>query len=764
MKNHLFCVICFLISLQSCQKPQEPIEDPFRPVDLVYPLLDAANSRWFFFSSATRPFGMVNLSPDNQIDGAWGTGYRYDTDTIKGFSHIHAWQMSGVSVMPITFDDSATIYLTDYYSHFSHDTETVEPGYHQVHLTRFGVDAELTATHRVGLHRYTFPENRQAGILFNLAGMLGPSEIINGELTQLTNRKLRGQVTNSPTSRRPKPVTVYFQVEVDRDIQSVESLDDEANKILVFGNGVDKPVLMKVSISYTSPENAALNMESELPGWDFDTTVSETQAIWNEFLGRIKVEGGTEQQQRRFYTDLWKALQGRRTISDVNGAYPDNTGEEFRIGQLPLDDAGKPKFRHFNSDSFWGAQWTISVLWGLVYPDIMEEFANSFLQYYKDGGLIPRGPSGGNYTYVMTGASSTPFFVAAYQKGIRGFDIDLAYEGLKKNHMPGGMMSKSGYEHNTALGGNVEDYISLGYVPYPNPRGRFGGHEQGAGQTLEYSYQDWTLAQLAKSLGKTSDADYFLDRSSNYKNLYDSESTWIRPKDVDGNWFTPFDPYDYGRGYVEANGAQFTWFVPHDLPGLAELMGGKEKAVEKLNRQFEEAEDLGFTSGTSHAVETNPEYRRIPINYGNQPSMQTAFIFNYLDRPDLTQYWSKKVVNRAFSALTPQLGFNGDEDQGLMGSLSVLMKLGLFQMNAGTEENPQYELGSPTFDKATIKLHPRYYPGGTFTIEAENNGPDSYYIQEKQLNGGDIKGFGIRHDDITQGGVLKLVMGTEPKN
>jgi putative alpha-1,2-mannosidase len=172
---------------------------------------------------------------------------------------------------------------------------------------------------------------------------------------------------------------------------------------------------------------------------------------------------------------------------------------------------------------------------------------------------------------------------------------------------------------------------------------------------------------------------------------------------------------------------------------------------------------LGFTSGTSHAVETNPEYRRIPINYGNQPSMQTAFIFNYLDRPDLTQYWSKKVVNRAFSALSPQLGYNGDEDQGLMGSLAVLMKLGLFQMNAGTEENPQYELGSPSFDKATIKLNPSYYPGGTFTIEAENNGPESYYIQQQLFNGQEFPGFGIRHSDVINGGVLKLVMGQTPK-
>ncbi|MCC5939799.1 MAG: GH92 family glycosyl hydrolase [Lunatimonas sp.] len=761
MKQILLIVAIVSALISSCGKKQKAATT-VPPVKLVYPLLDAANSRWFYFSSATRPFGMVNLSPDTQIDGAWGAGYRYDTDTIKGFSHIHAWQMSGVSVMPVTLGDQAIDLFSDYYSKFSHDRELVEPGYHSVFLDRYDIQAELSATHRVGIHRYTFPKGSRSGILFHLGGMLGPSEIAEGELEQTGPRQLKGSVTNLPTIRRPKPITVYFHVELDRDIRAVIDHDEVAHRIVEVEPADDKPVQMKVAISYTSPDNAALNLVSELPHWDFQQVVHETQAVWNDMLGRIEVTGGSDTQRRRFYTDLWKALQGRRTLSDVNGAYPDNTGEAFRIGQLPLDDSGKPLFRHFNSDSFWGAQWTIGVLWSLVYPDIMDEFTNSFLQYYKDGGLIPRGPSGGNYTYVMTGASSTPFFVSAYQKGIRSFDVGLAYEGLKKNHLPGGMMSKAGYEHNTSMGGNVEDYLELGYVPYPNPRGRFGFHEQGAGQTLEYSYQDWTLAQLAMALGKTEDAAYFEQRSRNYLNLYDPESTWIRPKDVHGEWLTPFDPYDYGQGYVEANGAQFTWFVPHDLRGLAVLMGGDEKAVEKLNEQFETAEALGFTSGTSHAVETHPEYRRIPINYGNQPSMQTAFIFNHLGRPDLTQSWSRKVVNKAFSALSTDLGYNGDEDQGLMGSLSVLMKIGIFQMNGGTEENPLYELGSPLFDKTIISLHPDYYPGGSFTIESNNNAQDHYFVREKRWNGQPLVGFGIRHEELIQGGTLTLEMSPNP--
>ncbi len=733
-----------------------------RPVDLVYPLLDAVNSRWFYFSSATRPFGMVNLSPDTQIDGAWNSGYRYDIDTVKGFSHIHAWQMSGVSVMPISFEDTSQHLLEDYYSAFSHDNEVVEVGYHKVFLDRFGIESELTATHRVGLHRYTFPEDQKAAVLFQMSGVLGPCDMVNGELTQLDKRTLTGQVTNSPTIRRPKPITVFFKVEFDKDIEGLEAAEHSENVIVGFGLGMDQPLHMKVAISYTSIENAGYNLEEELKDWDFDAVVQETKETWNTLLSRIKVEGNTQEQRRRFYTDLWKALQGRRTVSDANGAYPDNTGGAFRIGQIPLSSEGKPKFRHFNSDSFWGAQWTIAVLWGLVYPEIVEEFCNSFLQYYMDGGLIPRGPSGGNYTYVMTGASSTPFFVGAYQKGIRGFDVELAYSGLVKNHLPGGMMSKSGYEHFTSSGGGVDLYMDLGYVPYPNPRGRFGGHEQGAGQTLEYSYQDWTLAQLAKALGKEEEAGTFLERSMNYKNVYDRESGWMRPKDEKGQWLTPFDPYEYAKGFIEANAAQFTWFVPHDIGGLAELMGGIDKAVEKLNSQFEAAESLGFTSGTSHAVETHPEYRRIPINYGNQPSMQTAYIFNHLDRPDLTQYWSRKVLDAAFSALTPELGYNGDEDQGLMGSLSVLMKMGLFQMNAGTEENPTYEIGSPIFEKITLQLNPDYYSGDEVVIEAKGNGDGRYFIKDVFWKEEALNGFGIKHNELIKGGKLVLEMAESP--
>lgn len=750
--------ISFILILVSCKAKQNTFLEKENIVDKVYPLLDTENSRWFFFSSASRPFGMMNLSPDTGIQGDWGGGYKYKIDTIKGFSHIHEWQMSGLSVMPVTISEKdRNNIFTDFYSKFSHEKEKIAPGYHYVELERYKIISELTSTKRVGFHRYTFPDNKQKSILFNLNTVLGPCENTNGSLVKDNDYELSGTFVMSITPRRPRPLKVFFKVKTNQPIISIKQ-DNNTGNYLVNLNPSDKEVLMKVGVSYTSVANATFNIQEELPHWDFGKVVAESKSEWNNLLGRIKVEGGTLTDQRRFYTDLWHALQGRKIISDANGAYPDNTGEKFRIGQLPLNKAGKPKFNQYNSDSFWGAQWTLNTLWGLVYPEMMEDFVYSLMQYYKDGGMIPRGPSGGNYTFVMTGASTTPFIVSAIQKGIVKDDLESIYIALKKNHMLNGIMGKAGYEHNTNSGGGLKYYIEKGYVPYPIPEGNFGLHQDGTSQTMEYAYQDWTLAQLAKKLNHETDYNYFLARSKNYENVFDKTVGWMRPKNAEGKWFENFDPYEYEHGFIESNSSQSTWFVPHDMDGLVKLMGGKEIAAAKLNNQFEIAKNLKFTSGTSHDSELHPEFSRIPINFGNQPSIQTSYIFNLLGRPDLTQYWTRNVVKETFSGLSPSTGYNGDEDQGLMGSLNVLLKIGLFQMNGGTEENPEYQIGSPLFNKVTIQLNPNYYQGKEFIIKANNNSEENVYINEIKHNGKYLKKLSISHNDITNGGELIMEM------
>lgn len=767
----------FLFIIPSCY--QSRIESSYikteQPVDYVYPMIDAANSRWFYFSSACRPFGMVNLSPDMVVEGTWGAGYRYNVDTIRCLSHIHAWQLSGIPVLPVTGQCKGPLGPDHYGSRYDHKNEKVHPGYHQIFLDSYDINVELTSTTRVGLHQYTFPQSEQSHILFDFSTTLGPSDTQYGYIKMNSHTELEGYAIMAPTVRRPKPVYIFFVARFDKPFEEFSAWKDgklmdgieviegaSTGAFVSFSTSAHEIRKMKVAISYVSIEQAKINMETELDHWDFNRVVEESRNEWNHYLGRIEVEGGTLKEKRRFYTDLWKALQGRRIISDVNGKYCDMTGADRKIGQIPLDENGTPLFKHHNFDAMWGAQWSLNTLWHLVYPEITESFVNSMLLMYDDGGLIPRGPSGGNYTYVMIGATSTPFIVSAWMKGIRGFNIEKAYEGMRKNHFPGGLMSKAGYEHDTFLGGGIEHYIEKGYIPYPLSEKRYGFHQAGASQTLEYAYQDWTLAQLAKALDKKEDYELFSKRALNYKNLWHPEEKWMWVKDHQGEWWKPFEVLKYGYAWVESNAAQYTWWVPHDVKGLIELMGGEENFSTKLNRSFELASKHDFVSGRSHSVETLKENREVYINYGNQPCMQLAYLFNYAGKPWLTQYWSRQVIDKVYSDLSPEFGYSGDEDQGLMGSLSVLMKMGLFSVNGGTEIDPMYEIGSPIFDKITIHLNPRFYSGETFVITTKNNHPDNCYIQSAEWNKKPLYRPFISHNELVKGSTLELIMGNEP--
>lgn len=767
-------LLILLISFGCSQNP--PSNASVQPVDLVEPLVDAANSRWFFFNSATRPFGMVNLSPDMVINGAWNSGYRYNQDTIRCFSHIHAWQLSGIPVLPTTGTFKGHLGANEYGSRFSHENETVKAGYHQVMLDAYGINAELTATTRVGFHRYTYPESDNSHIHVDFSTFLGPNDTKKGYAKKVSDTEIEGYALMAATRRRPKATYVFYVMQFDKAFAEFGGWQDkqlisgeseiegaQTGAYVTFSTSEGEQRLMKVGISYVSAEQARANIETELPEWDFDQTVADARTDWNTWLSKIEVEGGTEIEQRRFYTDLWHALQGRRIISDASGTYCDMTGAERRIGQIPLKKNGKPAFNHYNSDSFWGAQWTLNTLWHLVYPRVAEEFVNSMMLMYADGGMIPRGPSGGNYTYVMTGASSTPFIVSAYMKGIRGFDVDQAYEGMLKNHSQEGIMAKAGYEHETLLGGGMEFYETRGYIPNPLPYPtKHGYHEDGSAQTLENAYQDWTLAQMAKSMGKEADYEKLMKRAGNYRNVWNEEIGWMWVREMDGNWRSPVEILKYDHGWVEGTAAQYTWWVPHDVQGLIELVGGRDTFSRKLNQSFESGVAHGFVSAKVEDKIQRDINRSTYINYGNQPCMQMIYLFNYSGSPWLTQYWNREVINEVYSGISPQKGYSGDEDQGLMGSLAVLLKIGLFSTRGGTAEVPIYEVSSPIFDKVTLHLDPAYYPGKTFTIETQHNSPENRYVQAASLDGDTLDQAWFYHRDLVDGGSLLLEMGAEP--
>ncbi|MEM7126929.1 MAG: GH92 family glycosyl hydrolase [Chloroflexota bacterium] len=767
-----------------------------RPVDFVNPLIDTANRRFFFFSSACRPFGMVNLSPDTVNGGAWGSGYRYDHETVLWFSHVHAWQLAGIPVLPTTGPVQGHLGAEVYKSRFSHEKETVRPGYHALFLDDYQVQAELTSTTRVGFHRYTFPEEAEGDsiptILFDLGAEVGPSQMSDCQIEKVTSRELVGYVENAPTIRRPKPTRIYFVIQLDQDFNQVggwrdgellgaiEQLDGPGiGAYIQFAPNQEthtqdarKPgriIQMKVAISYCGKEQARLNLDHELSHWDFDKVRAEADEEWNEWLGRIEVTGGSQAQRIKFYTDLYHALLGRRRVSDVDGKYIDNTGDQPLIRQVPLTVQGSPLYEHHNSDAFWGAQWTINVLWPLVCPEITHNFCNTFVDMYKNGGLIPRGPSGGNYTFVMIAPTSTPLLVSAFQKGIRNFDVDAAYKGMIKNHdQAGGLMSKAGYEHDTCIGGGLEYYKDRGYVPTGIQARAY--HTQGGTQTLEYAYCDWALGQMAEVRSNTHDADILNHRAGFYEKLFlpewtsEGQNGFLRPRSKDGSWPAEYDPMS-PEGWVESNGWQNMWNVPHDVAGLIKLLGGRnterdeksgrERFVERLNWVFEKASEADFLAphGKHH---TNY------LDYGNQPSTFVAHLFNYAGAPWLSQKWVRRVMAQAKSDITPYGGYGGDEDQGQMGALNVLMAIGLFNVSGGCNIEPFYEITTPIFDTITIHLNPTYYPGKRFTITCQNQDPENVYIQSAVLNGQSLERPWFYHKELAQGGQLELVLGPKP--
>ena len=700
---------------------------------LVEPRLGTLQTRWIAFSSASRPFGMVNVSPDTRVDGDWGCGYRYDDANIAGISHLHEWQVGALLFMPTNGLIDPSSGTSAFASGFSHEDEIVKPGYHKFTLQCYNITCELTATSRVALHRYQYPTGDNKHLIIDLASTLGPSAMGEARLKQIDEKRWEGYVDNLPTVRRPRPWRVYFAIVSDTPATMTSYVKDIPNEQVteINGNGVravlkfdDKhtKVELKVAISYTSIAAAWDNLKIEADGKDFDAVRADASDEWNRMLNRIQIQSTDDTRKGRFYTDLYFAILGRRTVSDCLGTYIDNTSDKAIVRQIPLDNKGKPKYRHFNSDSFWGAQWSIIPLWSLVYPEILQEFCNCFMDMYHNGGLIPRGPAGGNYTFVMTSAQTTPLFVHGILSGSCKFDdVETVYQALRKNHMPGGLMSKCGYEHKTAIGGGLQDYMTLGYIPEDLPKAGF--HNNGASQTLEHAYNDWCLAQLAKHLGKDDDVALFEKRAQNYRHLFDAKIGHMRPRNRDGSWIEPYSPFDK-KGWTEANGWNYTFYVPHDVPGLIDCFGSRDKFFAKLEETFVEAEKAGF-------IAPHGKHELSALDYGNEPALAVAHLFHVAGKPDRTNYWLRKIYQKAKCGNAPTNGYCGDEDQGIMGAWNVLVALGLFTIDGGCSGTPRLILTAPLVEKA--ELYARGVSKPTLVIHATENVTEGGIIRHVSL-------------------------------
>ncbi|MCE7864340.1 MAG: glycoside hydrolase family 92 protein [Bacteroidetes bacterium CHB5] len=757
MRKLLF--LLFIVSGQSVAQKQ--------PVEYVNPLIGTHDSRWMQFPGPTRPFGMVKLSPDNQETG-WKAGYEYDISNIAGFSHIHSWTMAGLLVMPTT----GTLQIEPgkeqnpdggYRSRFSHANERAEAGYYSVFLDDYKIKAELTTTLRTGFHRYTFPKSDSARILVDL---LTPSEygyeISYAEIKKVTATEIQGTCYQQALRKANfNEYVLHFVMRFSKPFESMNGwVEDkifrnqdfitsgfehrDIGTFLNFKTAEGEQILVQVGISLVSPEQARLNLETELNpfNWDFEKVVEDSKNEWNKILSTLQVESKNEELKTKFYTNMYRAYSGRSVWSDVNGKYVDMYEKVQQLAN-PLQPV-------YGSDGFWISFWNLNQLWSLATPEIANNWVVSFLEMYDKGGWIPRGPAGIEYSGIMVASHEISLMTNAYHKGIRNYDVEKMYQAITK------LQTTQGGAHNaggTVGNRNLNDYISLGFVP----------DDAGpVSNTLAYAYDDWTVAQMAKALRKEKDYKTFTKRAFNYKNVFDSSIGYMRRKNRDGTWahFSPYGDVAWlGSGFVEGNSWQYTYFVPHDLSGLIQLMGQNE-FNNRLEKGFEASAKHNFNS--EHLGSNSLEGMGVlPVNHGNQPNMQAAYLFNYSQKPWLTQKWANEIMNKYYGS-TPRNGWLGDEDEGQMGAWFVMSALGLFEMDGGASVKPIYEIGTPKFDKVTIKLDPKFYPGKTFTIEAKNVSEQNIYIQSATLNGKPLTKPWFYHDELVKGGSLILKMGPKP--
>lgn len=776
MKLHSIIILLLAATLTACEKAEST-----QWVEYVNPNIGTVHSRWFFYTPAAEPFGMAKLGPST--NGTYGNksgweavGYEDGHGSIDGFPCVHEFQVGGVALMPVTGEMHTTPGgLEDpdsgFRSRFDKQDEVATPGYYSVLLKDHGVKVELTATTRVGYQRYTFPASENARILFNIGNRQGESGAVrDAYIRQVDDTSIEGYVVTEPEYVKKyqagASVAIYFHATLDRTPESVEVFYQDSTLIphneitgpgammsLNYNTREGDVVNLKIGLSYTSIANARLNLEEEAQSLSFDEARETAVGKWNDYLGRIRVSGGRNDDRVKFYTGLYHALLGRGVASDVNGAYPKNDGT---IGQIPLSEEGIPMHNHYNTDAVWGAYWNLTALWALAYPDYYNDFVNSQLLVYKDAGWLGDGIANSKYVSGVGTNMVSIALAGAWNSGIRGFDLETAYQAALKNEL--------GWENRIEGAGkmDVKQFVKRGYVPF-NDSIFFGTHPEGstfsASHTLEYSFSAYAVAQWAKSLGYDEDYNRLMELSTGWEKLFDDSLKMIRPRLRDGSFIDNFDPLESWRGFQEGNAVQYTFFVPHDPQRLIAKVG-EEEFNNRLDSIFTEARKSIFGGGKVIDAFSGLQS---PYNHGNQPSLHISWLFNFSGKPHLTQKWTRLICDEFYGTSGEHgYGYGQDEDQGQLGAWYVMAAMGLFDVQGGSDERPTFQLGSPLFDRIEIDLHPMNADGKRFVIETEGNAPDAYYLQSATLNGKPLKKYWFFRDELFKGGTLKLQMGTEP--
>lgn len=735
-KKSLLFVPVLSLCLASCgssQKGQE-MEDLTQFVD---PRIGTGGHGHVFYG-ANVPYGFIQLGPTSIPQSwDWVSGYHVSDSTVIGFPHTHLsgtgiGDLHDINVMPVVGEvtysrGDASSYETGLWSYSDRSKEVVTPGYYRTHLSRYNVDVELTATKRVGFHKYTFLGNESPAIVFDM---------VNGGCWDKTTEAVIRVVNDSTMSgyRYSKgwadDQRVFFRAEFSRKFDNVEFIVNDSVKEgdmakgaqlfarVNFAAGNQEPVYMKVALSPTSEEGAQLNMQTELSGWDFEKTIADAKAAWNKELNKVKVYTTDEASKKIFYTSLYHTLFAPSEFCDVNGDY-------YGADKQMHKDEG---FVNYTTFSLWDTYRAAQPLMTILHPEKMSDIINTMLYIHQQQGKLPVWHLMGCETNCMVGNPGVPVVADAILKDIKGFDTELAFKALKESSM----LPERGMEHR----------IEYGFIPADKMT-------EAIAYDMEYAIADWAVAQAAQKLGKQEDYEYFLKRSKSYKNYFDASTGFMRGKMLDGSWRTPFSPYASSHrddDYCEGNAWQYTWLVPHDVEGLVECFGSKEAFVNKLDSLFLANGDMGEAS--------SPDISGLIGQYahGNEPSHHTVYLYTLVGQPWKTADRIKEILHTMYTDQPD--GLSGNEDVGQMSAWYILSSFGFYQVEPA---GGKFVFGYPNFDKVEIAV-----PAGKFVIERENKGQQNNYIQGIVFNGTEYKKPWIEYADIMKGGELKFLMGDEP--
>ncbi len=687
------------------------------------------------YPGATLPNGMVQLSPDTDTKGwDWCSGYHYSDNSIIGFSHTH---LSGtgcadygdILFMPTTGELKIEPGTKDnpdagYRSRFDHKNEIAKAGYYSVILDDYNVKAELTTTLRAGFHKYTFPKSEKANIIIDLLHGI-EDMVLDSRIEIVDNKTIKGYRRSSGWA---KIHCVYFYAEFSKPFKSFGIVEDgniskekksaEGKNLKAFveyNTSTDEAILIKVGISHTSIEGAEKNVTEEISGWNFNEIVKQADNAWHKELSTIKVKSNDVKKLTVFYTALYHALLNPNILSDVDGSYIGMDGKIHSVQNGCM----------YTVYSLWDTFRAANPLYTIIDEKKANDMVKSLIQKYDEQGLLPVWELASNETGTMIGYHSIPVIADAYFKGIRNYDVEKAYEAMKKSAMQ---------NHH-----GLEFYKDMGFIPSDL-------ENESVSKTLEYAYDDWCIAMMAKDLGKKDDYNYFIERAKFYTNVFDPSTSLMRPK-KNGKWFEPFDPYSVSGNYTEANSWQYSFFVPQDVNGLINLMGGDEKFISKLDELFTTSPQL---TGRQQSDITGliGQYA-----HGNEPSHHMAYLYNYAGAPWKTQERVHEICSTLYTDKPD--GLCGNEDCGQMSAWFVLSAAGFYPVVPG---DGNYIIGKPFFEEVTFNA------GGknNFTIIAKNLSDKNIYIQSAKLNDKEYHYSYIKHSDVVEGGELVLVMGSKP--